>query len=174
MSSLHRPLPLRRVGEEGTVLPTAWQLLERSLRRAGILLLRRAVAASAWFVLLAPLALVALSPFCRPRCCIGGQLTACKSNLKNMATALEMYASDNDGEYPLDFAPMLAGNYLKAVPTCPASDANHYRYQRRGRGLRCEFEMECIGTSHRKHYRDAAVDPTDYPRYDSAQGLINP
>ena len=29
-----------------------------------------------------------------------GQLTACKSNCKNLATALEMYASDNGGRYP--------------------------------------------------------------------------
>lgn len=30
-----------------------------------------------------------------------GQLTACKSNCKNIATALEMYAGDNGGHYPL-------------------------------------------------------------------------
>ena len=29
-----------------------------------------------------------------------GQLTACKSNLKNIATALEMYSTDNSGQYP--------------------------------------------------------------------------
>ena len=30
----------------------------------------------------------------------GGQLTACKSNLKNFGTALEMYATDHSGRMP--------------------------------------------------------------------------
>ena len=171
MSSLHRPLPLRRVGEEGTVLPTAWQLLERSLRRAAILLLRRAVAASAWFVLLAPLALVALSPFCRPRCCIGGQLTACKSNLKNMATALEMYASDYAGEYPTSWAQMTAGHYLKSVPTCPAANLMTYSYRRTGTGKQAGFYLQCCGSHHAKAYSAFPNSPHNFPRYSSETGL---
>lgn len=54
-----------------------------------------------------------------------GSTTACKSNLKNMATALEMYSTDNKGAYP----PQLAGltpNYLKMIPNCPSAGFDTY------------------------------------------------
>lgn len=38
-----------------------------------------------------------------------GQLTACQSNLKNLATALEMYASDNKDLYPRKLGDVLPG-----------------------------------------------------------------
>ncbi len=55
-----------------------------------------------------------------------GSLTSCKSNLKNIATALEMYASDFGGRYPPGLEQLTVGNYLKLVPTCPSAGKMTY------------------------------------------------
>jgi len=62
-------------------------------------------------------------------------LSACEENEKNIATALELYAVDNDGCYPTTL-PMLTPKYLKTIPTCPSGGASakgkpkiyHYHY----------------------------------------------
>lgn len=54
-----------------------------------------------------------------------GRLTACKSNLKNIGTALEMYASDNGGRYPTT-SRLLTPNYLKTIPTCSSVGSQTY------------------------------------------------
>ena len=52
-----------------------------------------------------------------------GQLTACKSNLKNIGTAMEMFSADHNGRYPTTKQDILgtAANpgYMKVIPTCP-------------------------------------------------------
>lgn len=75
--------------------------------------------------------LLVLPNFIRPRCG-GGQLTACKSNLKNFGTALEMYAADHSGRMPPSAA-LLTPNYLKTMPICPRAGKDTYSatYQRR-------------------------------------------
>lgn len=47
-----------------------------------------------------------------------GSLTACKSNLKNLGTAAEMYSMDWDQRYPPRIG-LLTPNYLKTIPECP-------------------------------------------------------
>ena len=54
-----------------------------------------------------------------------GQLAACESNIKNIATALEMYATDNKGYYPpsLDRIAVESGTFrpmMDKIPLCPA------------------------------------------------------
>jgi competence protein ComGC len=56
-----------------------------------------------------------------------GSLTACKSNLKNIGTALEMYSTDWGARYPPSVA-LLTPNYLKTMPICP--DASEDTYSR--------------------------------------------
>ncbi len=65
-----------------------------------------------------------------------GQFAACESNLKNIATALEMYATDNEGYYPpsLEYltkgdknGDVYIGNRVKAMPECPVS-LTGYKY----------------------------------------------
>lgn len=53
------------------------------------------------------------------------ETAACEDNEKQLATALEEYAVDNNGTYPASIAALQAagtppGLYLKAVPTDPA------------------------------------------------------
>ena len=54
-----------------------------------------------------------------------GQLTVCKSNLKNLGTALEMYATDNGGRYPTSTADLVP-NYLKTFPQCIKAGRDTY------------------------------------------------
>ncbi len=55
-----------------------------------------------------------------------GALTACKSNLKNIGTAMEMYSTDHSGKYPASMN-QLTPNYLKTIPECPQNGANAYK-----------------------------------------------
>lgn len=53
-------------------------------------------------------------------------LTACKSNLKNIGTAMEMYSTDHRGKYPASMG-QLTPNYLKTIPICPQNGADAYQ-----------------------------------------------
>lgn len=108
-----------------------------------------------------------------------GQLTACKSNLKNLATALEMYASDNQGRFPTQLDQLIPGNYLGQIPTCPSRSAFWTRGLAAGHDYTYEvttqpeyFSMCCKG-DHANAYQGFAGDPHYYPRYDSKEGLFD-
>lgn len=120
-----------------------------------------------WFFLITALLAVCMAFFILVpnflRAKARGQLTACKSNLKNIATALEMYASDHQGYYPEDLE-KLTPVYLKTIPTCPALGApayTNYEVQQ----VPAEFSFGCVS---RKHQH---AEP-GYPRYHSQIGLI--
>lgn len=59
-----------------------------------------------------------------------GQLTSCKSNLKNIGTACEMFAADHNGRYPVQASdlnvPANANTsaYLQRFPECPLNANN--------------------------------------------------
>lgn len=55
-------------------------------------------------------------------------LRDCKKNLNELSTALEMYSTDNTGEYPPELS-RLTPNYLKVLPLCPAARRFTYDYQ---------------------------------------------
>ncbi len=73
--------------------------------------------------LLAIAAAVLVPNFMRARA--RGQLTACKSNLKNIGTGLEMYNTDWTGRYPHAMG-ALTPNYLKTIPQCPSAGIDPY------------------------------------------------
>lgn len=101
-----------------------------------------------------------------------GNLTACKSNLKNIGTALEMYSTDFSGKYPprLD---VLTPNYLKTIPSCPTVSKVTYRaYFGKGAPLNTgAFEdyyyLECAGANH-----TSVSVMGNYPAYNAIQGLV--
>lgn len=107
-----------------------------------------------------------------------GRLTACRSNLKNIGTALEMYGTDNKGLYPPTLAAVVPG-YLKQVPTCPSASADTYsagyaRYVSRpvkaGRAAEPDaYSVVCVGT-----YHGQVQQPANYPQYSSQDGIISP
>ncbi len=93
------------------------------------------------------------------------EATACGSNLKNIATALEMWSSDNSGDYP-EALDTLTPNYLRTVPVCPTQGARPYGYDLvRSQGAPSGYTVVCNGQQH-PHL------PPDHPRYNSADGLI--
>lgn len=99
-----------------------------------------------------------------------GQLTACKSNCKNIATALEMYASDNKGLYPAELSKLTEGSYLRLLPTCPASSEMTYtNYRVYGRSG--HFYFSCVGNNHAEAYLHIGKDSENYPGYHSDKGL---
>ena len=133
-------------------------------------LLHLLIPITAWSLLIFLLIMLFLPNFIRERC--QGQLTACKSNLKNIGTALEMYSTAWSGHYPRNLA-ALTPNYLKTIPDCPTAGRVTYRLTvglivplNTGRFVDY-YLIECTGKSH------VNVDvPANYPMYDGIQGLI--
>lgn len=131
---------------------------------------------SAWtwlaHLLLAATGFVLAAVVCPLSCHCPGQLTACKSNCKNVVTALEMYASDNQGQYPTELADLIPGNYLKCIPTCPAAGNVTFTDYCVGRNPP-RFRFSCVGNNHAKAYTGFATHSDNFPQYDAEQGLID-
>ena len=112
------------------------------------------------------LAMIVVPNFMRAR--TRGSLTSCKSNLKNIATALELYSTDNKGRYPKSLA-QLTPNYLKFIPVCPASNEDDYSETYQVGTVPDTFTFYCASKSH-----SSANVPDGYPQYSSEKGLIEP
>lgn len=101
-----------------------------------------------------------------------GMLTACKSNLKNLATGLEMWATDNNGEYP-ESMDQLTPDYLRLIPECPAAQEDTYSatYTRTPKvgddPYSAGYKFYCSG-----HHHSAVDVPADHPQYNSVEGLV--
>lgn len=112
------------------------------------------------------------------RTCCRGSLTACKSNCRNIATALERYAKDNEGHYPPSLEtltyPSRGANlrYLAKLPTCPAAGRMTYRNYRRTTSPD-SFSFSCCGNNHGQAYTGYPADSSYYPQYDAEHGLLD-
>lgn len=122
--------------------------------------------------IIAILAAILVPNFIRARA--QGQLTACKSNLKNIGTAMEMYSTDWAGKYPAAIG-QLEPNYLKTMPECPAAGSDTYSGNfvtgatapTNPQGFQDYYYISCVTDTHK------AVDVTGaYPAYDGIVGLI--
>jgi hypothetical protein len=101
------------------------------------------------------------------RCRCGSMVSTCNSNLRNISTALEMYAEDHCGQFPCGLS-SLNPTYLKAQATCPAS-GDTYGYWVGGGASKqnpLRYYVYCKGDSHQLHGVKA-----DHPAYDSTTGL---
>lgn len=101
----------------------------------------------------------------------GGQFTACKSNLKNLGTGLEMYATDHGGRYP----PRLGGltpDYLRTIPTCPSTGTDtyspSYAVLQAKEPTEERYAVFCRGLNHQVMDR-----PANFPAYTSHEGLVD-
>lgn len=100
-----------------------------------------------------------------------GQLTSCKSNLKNLGTAMEMYSTDWAGKYPAEID-LLTPNYLKTLPDCPATGRVTYKLQTgqvvyNEPGFDDYYFFQCAGENH-----TSVSVPPGYPQYDGISGLL--
>lgn len=94
-----------------------------------------------------------------------GQLTACKSNMKNIGTALEMWATDHDGTYPKSLSE-LTPDYLKMIPDCPAARSDTYSSTYNPSTEPINYQFHCSGD-----HSAAGLEP-GLPSYDGESGLI--
>ncbi|MBI2252054.1 MAG: prepilin-type N-terminal cleavage/methylation domain-containing protein [Armatimonadetes bacterium] len=114
--------------------------------------------------IIAILAAILVPNFIRARA--QGQVTACKSNLKNISTALEMYSTDSKGRYPTTLG-TLVSNYLRAVPTCPSAGSDTYTAGYTSVQSPDGFTVWCTGT-----YHSGVGSGANMPQYSAVGGLI--
>ncbi|MBQ7502406.1 hypothetical protein IJT93_06795 [bacterium] len=88
----------------------------------------------------------------------------CKSNLRNIGIACEMYATDNRGAYPRSLQ-QLQPEYLKLLPQCPSAEADTYSDSYEFSSEPDVFTVYCKGSSHASHAEN-------YPQYTSLLGII--
>lgn len=93
-----------------------------------------------------------------------GQLAGCRSNLRQIGAALEMYATDSYGRYPISLSE-LAPEYLKSIPVCPSREWGDYSYT--SKSFPDIYTVWCEGKNHTSENV-----PEDYPEYDSVTGII--
>ena len=72
-------------------------------------------------VILAVLAMILLPNYVRARS--RGRLSACETNLRNMASALEVYSTDNARQFPSRLEE-LSPTFVQSIPTCPSAGSS--------------------------------------------------
>jgi hypothetical protein len=93
------------------------------------------------------------------------KLEGCYSNLKNIATALEMYYQDYK-KYP-DTLSALVPSYLKKIPECPAAGKDVYSGSYRLIDNGKDYMMFCTGDNHHGSGMKA-----NFPQYTGDKGII--
>jgi hypothetical protein len=91
--------------------------------------------------------------------------TGCGSNLKCIATACEMYSTDNAGRYPHSLD-KLVPLYLKEMRVCPGADPASHRYAYECAAIPDIFSICCQGLNHQPKIQVA-----NYPQYLNGHGV---
>lgn len=143
-------------------------MLSNKRRRGGFTLIELMIV----IAIIAILAAILVPNFIRARA--QGQLTACKSNLKNIGTACEMYSTDWSGKYAAGLS-TLSPNYLKEIPECPAAGSDTYTSAYttgttayNSPAFQDYYFLFCSGTFH-----TSVSLPSNYPQYDGISGLLD-
>lgn len=96
-----------------------------------------------------------------------GQLTSCCAGLKSIATALEVYGSENGGHFPASLA-TLTPNFLKTLPTCPSVHSDTYSASFLSGSNPDGYTIVCGTLGHVQ----CGVSVANYPQYTSIRGLV--
>ncbi len=100
-------------------------------------------------------------------------MLTCRSNLKNIGTAIDMWAKDHPGTYPAQLS-ALTPDYLVEMPICPAAGKSSYRLligsEAPGKESKStdDYYVECSGENH----ANAGLGP-GRPAYTSETGIID-
>ncbi|MEQ8169540.1 MAG: hypothetical protein ABRQ38_11630, partial [Candidatus Eremiobacterota bacterium] len=110
---------------------------------------------------------------------VSGELCGCEINIKNIATALELYAEDNNNKYPADLNILVkekeGGPYIKTIPVCPAGSGDNVLLISRRTYSAYEYKISHNGNNFTiwcVNYHGSAGTAEGYPQYSSGQGLI--
>ncbi len=90
----------------------------------------------------------------------------CRQQIRQMATASELYAGDNSDCYPNSLQ-QLVPNYLSSLPECPVPSAGRSRYQYLENNNPKVFTICCRGNSH-----ILAGERPNFPQYPAARCLV--
>ena len=127
--------------------------------------------------IIAILAAILIPNFIRAR--EEAQYSACESNEKNIATALNMYSTDWNGSYPTPtgtvnaFGAAFTPNYMQTVPSCPTNNSDYDYYVTNVNGN--AFTIDQNGDAHTT-VPAPTIDTTHCkyaPCYGSGSGLQN-
>lgn len=96
------------------------------------------------------------------------QYTGCTSNVKNIGTALVMYAHDHGGRFPTSISSgTFTPSYIKVIPTCPSAGFSTYSSAYSSASNPDVYTVVCGGT-----YHVGAGHAANYPQYTTAAGLL--
>jgi hypothetical protein len=90
------------------------------------------------------------------------QVNSCRHNCQNLGTILEMYATDNHGQFPRSLSQVLSPTWPKQ-PQCPAAGQDTYSASYQVSPGLDAYTIACKGRNH-----GAAGLGEDSPRYNSA------
>lgn len=90
-------------------------------------------------------------------------LTACRANIKNLATAVEMYQLEHDGRATLVISELLP-RYLPVPVHCPVGGESYSLAE----GAAPEELIVSCSADH------TPLVPTGFPRYSSLEGFLRP
>ena len=85
-------------------------------------------------------------------------LTLCKINLKNLGTALEMYASDHQSRYPSRLE-QITPEYLRKLPKCPSSGQETYSSSYQVSADSADFSLRCSNKNHSGYSSREGLNP---------------
>ncbi len=133
--------------------------------------------------IIAILAAILIPNFIRARA--EAQYSACVSNEKNVATALQMYSTDWNGVYPDQGASTTINSsfgstysftptYMQNIPTCPTNQSNYLYFESTLSGN--EFTVDQNGDVHTTEpvpNTTTFPDCANAPCYGSGSGIVN-
>lgn len=76
------------------------------------------------------------------------QLDLCRSNVRGLSRALEMYASDFGGHYPPKLDILVKSGHIQAIPTCPTAGLDNYSSTYHASAKPDGFSFGCAGRHH--------------------------
>jgi len=77
-----------------------------------------------------------------------GRLSACETNLRNMASALEVYSTEHERHFPADLT-AIAPTYIQSIPTCPSAGSGRpYIEGFQSASAPSSYTLRCRGAYH--------------------------